>query len=590
MKTKHFAANGQSSHKRSTEESTDSNEDARSVSLLSIPINQIAPSPWNPRKRFEGIEQLAQSIHEQGLLQPLIVRPKASENGRKAFELVAGERRFRACSVAGVDPVLCLVQQLDDDQAREIIVTENLQRDDLTPMEEASGVAALLEAGHSTQAIAARIGRDVRWVALRRRILSLHPDVRAAMESGRMRSWSIGHYEALSLLSGESQKEFFSESYGFFDDYTIEELQRQIGMWQLLIVAAPWSPGDASLPGGACAACPKRSSHEPDLFDSGGDELLKPGEVSKEDRCLDKLCWDAKAAAFESRREQELRDTYGDQLVLIGTSAKPKGDRPTCAEYQLAKTKKTSPNSRPGLVTFGPDKGKVKWVVPAGTKTWHDLGLPDSSAGSVPEKSGKRPLEERRAELHAKRRLRAVAQFVDWCHDQQTMDDDEPRFKPMPRHRLILALAATFGTMDKDLSSGGDAAKEQWELVGKIQSSNEEGGWVRLWNEVANTLIYRMLSQKPEKHDSLISSAASAWAEAENAADLFTFDLAEALKDSCLALPEPSSWSKEPGYTPDPMVPDTSADDAARKDLVDKIMKPTTKKTRRSKSTKGLAE
>jgi hypothetical protein len=192
-------------------------------------------------------------------------------------------------------------------------------------------------------------------------------------------------------------------------------------------------------------------------------------------------------------------------------------------------------------------------------------------------------LNERRAELHAKRRLAAVAGFAQWMESQSVQDCDEdpeesPRIRPQPRHRLVLAIAAVFGVLDGDVSSGGDLAKEQWELVQKLQSQNEIGAWIRLWNKVSELLADRLRDHRPDQYTGVVEAAANAWQEAEYIADVVQFDLASALNDAIAEFPEPASWSKEPGYTPDPM-----ANNAAEKSLPDpKSARPRRKSSKQS--------
>ena len=134
-----------------------------------VPISDIVITGWNPRKSFdkEALEELAASIKEHGILEPLVVR---QVNG--SYELVAGERRLRAAKLAGLDKVPVVVKDLTDQEVREIMLLENLQREDLNPIEEAQALKALLEEGNITQAeLGKRLGKSQAWVANRLRLL-----------------------------------------------------------------------------------------------------------------------------------------------------------------------------------------------------------------------------------------------------------------------------------------------------------------------------------------------------------------------------------------------------------------------------------
>jgi ParB/RepB/Spo0J family partition protein len=119
-----------------------------------LPLNRVKPSPTNPRKRFseDAHRELTASVLKHGVMQPVLVRPWPKEP--KYFEIVAGERRFRASTAAGLTEIPVLVKDLSDDEVLHIQIIENLQRQDLHPLEEADGYAVLAERGHSTKQIA----------------------------------------------------------------------------------------------------------------------------------------------------------------------------------------------------------------------------------------------------------------------------------------------------------------------------------------------------------------------------------------------------------------------------------------------------
>ena len=165
------------------------------ASERSVPIDQIAPNPWQPRIHFDEAKllEMAESIREHGIVEPLVVRPR--EGG---FELIAGERRLRAARLAGLETVPAVVREMDDREALEITLIENLQREDLSALEEAAAYVRLVEEFGATQEeVARRVGRSRPAVANTIRLLQLPEGVREEMRSGRL---SAGHARALLAL------------------------------------------------------------------------------------------------------------------------------------------------------------------------------------------------------------------------------------------------------------------------------------------------------------------------------------------------------------------------------------------------------
>lgn len=165
----------------------------------SVPVEAIRPSPLQPRRRFADaeLEGLAQSIREKGIVQPLLVRPVAEAEAD--FELVAGERRWRAAQRAGLHEVPVVVRALGDVEVIEIALVENLQREDLSPLEEAEAYSRLAgEFGRSQAMLAAAVGKSRSHIANTVRLLGLPESVRQSLEEGRL---TAGHARALLMAS-----------------------------------------------------------------------------------------------------------------------------------------------------------------------------------------------------------------------------------------------------------------------------------------------------------------------------------------------------------------------------------------------------
>lgn len=167
-------------------------EATKEESVREIKIKELRPNPYQPRKVFEkeAIEELTQSIIEHGILQPIIARKSI-----KGYEIVVGERRYRAAKAAKLETVPVVVKELTEQQMMELAVLENLQREDLTPIEEGSAYQLLMEKLNLTQEeLAKRLGKSRPHIANHIRLLSLPPKIQTLISEGKI---SMGHGRAL---------------------------------------------------------------------------------------------------------------------------------------------------------------------------------------------------------------------------------------------------------------------------------------------------------------------------------------------------------------------------------------------------------
>ncbi len=177
------------------EESSDYATLDRVRATKDVPTGQLHPNPRQPRQHFdeETIQELAASIKANGLLQPILVRRHPERPSD--YEIVAGERRWRAAQVAQLHQVPVVIRDLDDAQALELALVENLQRQDLTPLEEAEAFQRLLdEYEHRQEDLAGMLGKSRSYVANSLRLLTLPDGVKAALEAGKL---TAGHARAL---------------------------------------------------------------------------------------------------------------------------------------------------------------------------------------------------------------------------------------------------------------------------------------------------------------------------------------------------------------------------------------------------------
>lgn len=226
--------------------------------LVELPLAAIVPGSQQPRKRFDeaALEGLAASIRASGVMQPIVVRPGAAGT----YELVAGERRWRAAALAGLERVPALVRRLDDATAAEWSLVENVQRADLGPMERAEALRNLLTRfGMSQQAVAERVGLDRSTVANLIRLTELEPEIRSMLDEGTL---TVGHGKALlSCDAGPTRVALATRAAA--DHWSVRRLEESAR-------AAARSAGSESASGttpavGGLNAGPGRLARSPDL-------------------------------------------------------------------------------------------------------------------------------------------------------------------------------------------------------------------------------------------------------------------------------------------------------------------------------------
>jgi ParB/RepB/Spo0J family partition protein len=274
-----------------------------------IPIGEIVSSPTNPRKHFseDHLQELAESIKASGVHQPILVRPlpasrlestyRARSFGETlpAYELIAGERRWRASKIAGLVEIPALIRPLTDAQVLEAQIVENLQRRDLSELEEAEGYELLMQqSGMDAEIIGSKIGKSRSYVYARMKLLALCPEAREAMRTGDIdfsRGLLIARIPDTKLqvkaLTEATRKD------GMHDVISLRTFQAWLQRNVMLhLDRARFNIVDAALVKGApsCKECPKRTGADPDLF----------ADVASADICIDPACFHAKEDAHRA--------------------------------------------------------------------------------------------------------------------------------------------------------------------------------------------------------------------------------------------------------------------------------------------------
>jgi ParB/RepB/Spo0J family partition protein len=256
--------------------------------LRELGLFEIDVSPTNPRKRFDEVKlaELAESIRGKGLIQPVTVRPRG-----KRFELVVGERRFRASALAGRVTILARVRELTDREVCEVQLEENGQRDDVHPLEEADAYEHLRAQGASLEELAARTGKSESYVRHRLQYCAPGAEARAAFLDGKLTPATAFLVARVPTapLQVEAVKEVTTPDYS--GEIPTPRRAGEIirGRFMLALAGAPFDRGDAALvpAAGPCTTCPKRTGAQPELF----------ADVKSQDTCTDPGCFADKKAA-----------------------------------------------------------------------------------------------------------------------------------------------------------------------------------------------------------------------------------------------------------------------------------------------------
>ncbi|MEQ2009749.1 MAG: ParB/RepB/Spo0J family partition protein [Limisphaerales bacterium] len=207
-----------------------------------IAIERVRPCAFQPRKDFaeEALRELADSIKAQGILSPLIVRTRG-----EGFELIAGERRWRAAQLVGLKTVPVIVREADDRTVVELALIENLQRENLNPIEEALGYAQLIEQFQLTQETAAtKVGRSRAVVANALRLLKLAPELQAYLRHGQL---SVGHAKVILGLTGAAEQKLAAERV-LKDGLNVRQTEDLVARLQQSSTHAPTKSSNGSKP------------------------------------------------------------------------------------------------------------------------------------------------------------------------------------------------------------------------------------------------------------------------------------------------------------------------------------------------------
>jgi ParB family chromosome partitioning protein len=331
-----------------------------------IPLGQIRPNPWNRKHggfNQAKLQELAESIRVVGVLHPALVRfNPVSPHADEPNELVAGERRWKAARLAGLATLPCVVREIDDATLMKIATIENLQREDIHPLDEAEGYARLIAKGdYDVELLAKEVGRSPSYIYQRLKLQDLIPPAKKQLEEGKIEA---SHAILIARLQPAQQKEIL----GCFlfqrgEEISVREIDVYIRQHILLDLSqSSFKRDDAELvpAAGPCTTCPKRTGYQPALFA----DVCNGG---KKDYCTDPLCFHGKLEALLQRRRQELkgqkhlevldRGAYGldwkEQQRLKKAGVKESSAWEEC--------KKSDEDAVPALVVAGDNPGRLTY-------------------------------------------------------------------------------------------------------------------------------------------------------------------------------------------------------------------------------------
>jgi ParB/RepB/Spo0J family partition protein len=260
------------------------------MSTINIKLSDIVESTFNPRKNFDptAIQELSESILQHGLIQSILVRPQG-----KKYEIVCGARRFRASTLAKMQTISATVREMDDKEAFELAITENLQREDIHPLAECDALCAMKKFGYNVDEMAKRLGKSVQYARLRMQLHNLSDVYKDAFYQNKV---LVSHATTISRLSPTAQESVFDSVYLNWKDENFDARKAGANIETVIkratceLDTAPWNLDQKSVVKGApaCSECPLSSACSGKLF---------PSESKDVNRCLDPVCFKSKEEA-----------------------------------------------------------------------------------------------------------------------------------------------------------------------------------------------------------------------------------------------------------------------------------------------------
>jgi ParB family transcriptional regulator, chromosome partitioning protein len=386
-------------------------QDAERPLIQEVSLGAIKPSKANPRRRMDdaALAELAANIATHGVLQPILIRPVAGGD----YQIVCGERRWRASKIAGKGTIPARIVNLSDAEALEFAVIENLQREDVHELDQANGFKALIQQDpnlYTVETIAAKVGRSSSFVYQRLKLAELTPSVQKAFYEGKL---TAGHGIEIARLQPADQERALRECFpGHNTSNAIlkekdprpisvrdlrDWIQREV---HLSLGNAPFDVNDAGLvpTAGPCSTCPKRS---------GANPLLFADSIPRKDVCTDRECFGRKVNALVQIRVKQAEDA-GEKPVRVSDSYPFYGRKTQPgviyrSDYHEAKAATECPTTTAAIMVEGKQAGRKLFVC---TNAKCQTHAPHSVGMSPQEKAErKKQAEALRIQQEYRRRL-----------------------------------------------------------------------------------------------------------------------------------------------------------------------------------------
>lgn len=499
------------------------------MSVQKIDVKLIIPTPANPRGPVDPkspyIQEMAESMRLTGQLQNGVARPHPTQPGH--YDLRVGACRLAAIIEAGLPTMDLAVREMTDKEAMTVTVQENLQRRDLSPMQEAAGIQGMLAVGHDFASIAAETGKTVAWLKRRAQLTKLSDAWKAAAAKHQI---PAGILELVARYDAEVQEDLYDhyvrnqwQLQQLLSPGGAEDMEQHLAARTHELRLAPWKLEDDLLVplAGACAQCPKRSSCNPELF---AEFAAGKGKKSGGDRCLDPACWNEKFKAHTRANLERIRAKY-PTVIKVSTADYSPG-RGILGREDFTVAKEGTKGAVPAL-DAGSDDALI-WVVPRNTK---EGAKAKAKAAGEPAQS----LEEKRAGL----RKRRIAHVLDRLAKDLQAQKDLPAIAHYTTAQGLVELVAVFETGFFIGHHGADQfpGTNGWQALAKAKKDPKKAllvVWQLVCPKLAETLAYYTTGNIVDEHEEAARQIAS----------LLGLKYADLLAEAEREIPEPKAWAK----------------------------------------------
>lgn len=540
------------------------------MNLKEIAVDQIVPSPQNRRHidtKSDAWREFVGSIKQHGVMVPLIARPMPDHGGghlpadlrelaqaalvdpMQLLDLRAGHRRLAAAKEAGLGSVPVVIREMDDKTAMIVTISENKDREDLTPIEVAEQIAEARKVGLDDATIAEKLGKTEAWVARRAKLMNLSKLWRdsASNPDHFVSTWPAAALEVVARLAPATQDSISVDD--VYNDLRLDEKPLQVAALEKYIASdilgtlagAPWKLDDASLvpKAGACSECPKRASQEAILFEELREQRKGQKEKTFNDKCLDRVCWDKKLDAHVNRRLGELEKEHGKALPVIQRGSDWQEEQGAKKRHKTAveangwsgsweEGKAIDPGAIPGVYVTGRAKGQTTWLKPRGAMA--------KKAAAIDRKVSREkvvtPLKERRKQLALRRQGCAIKMFEEFLKADAAI-----AMFVAKGGVLISRLMTAFGTDHRENYRGSDP-NVVWKLFRKLSTVTPDEALTEAAQTVVPVLSKRLFYGG-------LDQVGEAWAELKRIAELIDYPVSDLEAKAEEEIPEPASWARE---------------------------------------------